>query len=62
MGISERREKEKKEMRGLILETAMELFLDEGFENVSLRRRADKIEYSPATIYLYYKDKDEILF
>lgn len=62
MGISERREKEKKEMRGLILETAMKLFLEEGVDNVSLRRIADKIEYSPATIYLYFKDKDEILF
>ncbi|TAN44218.1 MAG: TetR/AcrR family transcriptional regulator [Nitrospirae bacterium] len=62
MGITERREKEKKEMRGLILETAMKLFLEEGFENVSLRRIADKIEYSPATIYLYFKDKDEILY
>jgi len=49
-------------MRRLILETAMKLFLEEGFGNVSIRRIADKIEYSPATIYLYFKDKDEILY
>jgi AcrR family transcriptional regulator len=62
MGIAERKEREKKEMRSLVLETAMELFLSEGFEKVTLRRIAKEIEYSPATIYLYFKDKDEILF
>jgi AcrR family transcriptional regulator len=61
MGISERKEREKQEMRGLILKTAMSLFLVEGFQNVSIRRIAEKIEYSPGTIYLYFKDKDEIL-
>jgi AcrR family transcriptional regulator len=62
MGISERKEREKKEMRGLILNRAMSLFLEDGFENITLRRIAEKIEYSPATIYLYYKDKNEILY
>jgi AcrR family transcriptional regulator len=62
MGISERKERDKQEMRKLILDTAMKLFLEEGFANVSIRRIADKIEYSPATIYLYFKDKDDILF
>ena len=62
MGINERKERNKKKMREQILVTAMNLFLEEGFQNVSIRKIADKIEYSPATIYLYYKDKDEILF
>lgn len=62
MGIVERKEKEKLEMQRLILETAKKLFLDQGFEKVTLRSIAEKIEYSPATIYLYFKDKDEILF
>lgn len=62
MGISERKDRKKKEMRGLILKRAMSLFLEEGFENITLRRIAEKIEYSPATIYLYYKDKNEILY
>jgi AcrR family transcriptional regulator len=61
MGITERKAKEKLEMRSLILRTAMRLFLDEGFEKVTLRRIAGKIEYSPATIYLYFKDKNEII-
>jgi AcrR family transcriptional regulator len=62
MGISERKERDKQGMRKLILDTAMGLFLEEGFGTVSLRRIAEKIEYSPATIYLYFKDKDEILY
>lgn len=61
MGIIERKEREKQEMRNFILKTSMELFLEEGFHNVSIRRIAEKIEYSPGTIYLYFKDKDEIL-
>lgn len=62
MGIKERKELEKSEMRGLILKTAMNLFLDKGFENITIRNIAEKIEYSPATIYLYFKNKDEILY
>lgn len=60
MGITERKEREKQEIRKMILETAMSLFLEEGYKNVTIRKIAEKIEYSPATIYLYFKDKDEI--
>jgi AcrR family transcriptional regulator len=62
MGIAERKEADKNRMRRLILDTAMGLFLDEGFENVSIRRIAENIEYSPATIYRYFQDKNEILY
>jgi AcrR family transcriptional regulator len=62
MGIKERKQQEKSDMRGLILKTAMNLFLDKGFENITIRNIAEKIEYSPATIYLYFKNKDEILY
>jgi AcrR family transcriptional regulator len=44
-----------------ILDAARELFVHEGYESVSMRKIADKIEYSPASIYTYFKDKDEIL-
>jgi AcrR family transcriptional regulator len=36
--------------------------MEQGFENVSMRKIADLIEYSPTTVYLYFKDKNEILF
>jgi AcrR family transcriptional regulator len=62
MGIAERREGDKQRMRGRILEAAMKLFLKEGFERVTIRAIAKAIEYSPATIYLYFKDKNEILY
>jgi AcrR family transcriptional regulator len=62
MGIKDRKERQKQEIKRLILDTARKLFLEEGFEKVTLRHLAGKIEYSPATIYLYFKDKDEILF
>lgn len=62
MGITDRKEREKQEMRKLIINAAMEMFVKDGFDKTSIRNIADKIEYSPATIYLYYKDKDELLY
>jgi AcrR family transcriptional regulator len=62
MGIAERKEKQKLEIRKAILDASMKLFVEEGFENVSIRKIADLIEYSPTTVYLYFKDKNEILF
>lgn len=62
MGILERKEKQKMEIRKLILDASMKLFVEEGFSNVTIRKIADLIEYSPTTVYLYFKDKDEIFF
>ncbi|WP_343704723.1 TetR/AcrR family transcriptional regulator [Chitinophaga sp.] len=62
MGISDRKEREKQEMRRLIIDAAMRMFVDEGYEKTSIRAIAEKIEYSPGTLYLYYKDKDELLY
>lgn len=61
MGVKERRARQKKYLRQEILDAASELFVRDGYENVSMRRIADKIEYSPTTIYLYFKDKNELL-
>jgi AcrR family transcriptional regulator len=61
MGVKERKERQKKFLRQEILDAASELFVRDGYENVSMRRIADKIEYSPTTIYLYFKDKAELL-
>lgn len=62
MGITERKEREKAEMKRLIMDAARKLFIEQGFEKTSIRNIADEIEYSPGTIYLYYKDKSELLF
>jgi AcrR family transcriptional regulator len=61
MGVMERRAREKEALRGRILDATSSLILEEGFENLSIRRIAERIEYSPATIYLYFKDKAELV-
>jgi AcrR family transcriptional regulator len=61
MGVQERRAREKKELRQEILDAARDLFLREGFEHVSMRKIAEKIEYSPTTIYLYFQHKADMV-
>ncbi|WP_339879605.1 TetR/AcrR family transcriptional regulator [uncultured Algoriphagus sp.] len=60
MGITDRKEREKEELRETILKAAKSLFLERGIEKTSMRTIADKIEYSPGIIYHYFKDKNEI--
>jgi AcrR family transcriptional regulator len=62
MSEKERKQRQKAEMREAILSAALVLFSEEGFEKVTMRKIADRIEYSVGTLYLYFKDKDEILF
>jgi AcrR family transcriptional regulator len=62
MGISARKEREKVEMRRLILDAAHTIFREKGYDGLQIRMIAEAIEYSPATIYLYYKDKNEIFY
>ena len=60
MGVKERREREKVELREQILEAARELFVQEGYDGVSMRKVAEKIEYSPTALYLHFADKEEL--
>jgi AcrR family transcriptional regulator len=62
MGIKERQERDRETVRRAILDAARDLFVDEGFNNVSIRKIAEKIEYSPAAIYSYFPSKDDIFF
>ncbi len=61
MGIKERKEREKDQRRELIINAAKEIMAEEGLDNLSIRKIANRIEYSPAIIYHYFKDKDEIV-
>ena len=54
MSITDRKEKQKLEIKKMILDASMKLFVDEGFEHVTIRKIADIIEYSPTTVYLYF--------
>lgn len=62
MGIKERKERHKEDLRLRILDAAKLLFLKEGYEATSIRKIAAAIEFSPTTIYLYYKDKTDIVY
>ncbi|QQK07292.1 TetR/AcrR family transcriptional regulator [Miniphocaeibacter halophilus] len=47
-----RRENEKEKMRKLILNASVKIILEEGYDKLSMRKIADRIEYSATTIYL----------
>jgi len=62
MGIKERQERDREAVSRAILDAARELFVEEGYQNVSIRKIAERIEYSPAAIYGYFPSKDDIFF
>lgn len=62
MGTKERQQRERDRLRDAILTAARELFVAEGYRNVSMRKVAERIEYSPAAIYRYFPSKDDIFF
>jgi len=61
MSIEERKKRDAGKMRSRILKAAMQLYVKGGYENVTMRRIAAKIEYSPGTIYLYFQNKNDIM-
>ncbi len=61
MGIKQRREREKQEVRQGILTAAREIARQEGWQSVTIRKVAERIEYSPPTIYEYFESKEDIL-
>ena len=62
MGITERRIRQKEEVRSAILETAWNMVKSEGWQSLSIRKIADAIEYSVPVIYDHFKNKEAILF
>ena len=61
MGITERREAEKEAVKQKIFDGASKLIIEHGYEKLSIRKLANEIEYSPAVIYNYFKNKDDII-
>lgn len=61
MGITERRERERQDIRQKIQDAARRLFAAEGLESVTMRRIAEAIEYSPTTIYHHFEDKNALI-
>jgi AcrR family transcriptional regulator len=62
LGVKERQEREREAVARSILDAARDLFVAEGYHNVSIRKIAERIEYSPAAIYSYFPSKDDIFF
>tara|TARA_B100000614_G_C14393971_1_gene430877 strand:+ start:168 stop:797 length:630 start_codon:yes stop_codon:yes gene_type:complete len=60
MGIVERREREKLERRNSILESAEELFFQNGYEKTRMLEIADRCELSKGALYLYFNNKEEL--
>ena len=62
MRREERQQHARETTRRAILDAALELFIADGYAQVSIRNIAAKVEYSPGAIYSYFKSKDEIFF
>jgi AcrR family transcriptional regulator len=62
LGVKERQEREREAVARAILDAARDLFVADGYQHVSIRKIADRIEYSPAAIYSYFPSKDDIFF
>lgn len=56
-----RQQQQSDEMRGRILSIARRILAEEGPDALSVRRIAGEMEYSAASLYHYFKDKDSIL-
>src|SRR6478672_5618627 len=60
MTIQERRIREKSEVREKILDAARDLFVTYGYDGVTMRKVAARIDYSPTAIYLHFADKESL--
>jgi AcrR family transcriptional regulator len=60
MSAITRRKERQASLRTLILDVAREMFVKDGYEGFSMRTLAQRIAYSPATIYLHFAGKDEL--
>jgi AcrR family transcriptional regulator len=61
MGITDRKQRQKEEVRASILDSAWEMIVTEGWQSFSIRKVADAIEYSVPVIYSHFENKDAIL-
>ncbi len=61
MGIKERKEREKEQRRADIISSARAAFVKYGIEHTTMDRIAAEAELSKGTLYLYYRNRDELL-
>lgn len=61
MGVTERKEREKQERRKAIIDAAEKVFFSRGVENATMDEVAEIAELSKGTLYLYFKNKSDLL-
>ena len=62
MTIQSRRARQKAQLRQEIIDAARDILAREGYEQLSMRKVAERIEYSPTAIYLHFEDKRDLVF
>lgn len=60
MGIKERKEREKAQRRETILKAAEKLYVKHGYDRLTMDKVAEEAELNKATIYLYFKNKNDL--
>ncbi|MFF5254683.1 TetR/AcrR family transcriptional regulator [Streptomyces leeuwenhoekii] len=61
MSVQERKQRERAERERLIVATARELAEQQGWDAVTTRRLAERIEYSQPVLYSHFRGKREII-
>jgi AcrR family transcriptional regulator len=61
MGVAERRKREREVRRDLAIDAAMAIYEEEGYHAITMEKIAERAELSRAALYLYFKNKEEIL-
>jgi TetR/AcrR family transcriptional regulator len=61
MGVQERKQREREQRRKVILDSARRAFVAHGMQHTSMDRIAEEAELSKGTLYLYYRNRDDLL-
>jgi AcrR family transcriptional regulator len=62
MSTKDRRARERQGLRQQILDAARDILIRDGYDGLSMRRVAERIDYSPTAIYLHFRNKQELVF
>lgn len=62
MAVKPRRVRQKGLLRQEILDAARDILIHEGYDGLSMRKVAERIDYSPTAIYLHFRDRDHLVF
>ncbi len=61
MSIQDRKSRQNARLKQEILTAALRIFAEQGYDQVTMRKIAALIDYSPTTIYRFYRNKEELL-